>query len=118
LWQGGLVFYGSLIGGTIGLLLAYIFVFRKYNLSWFKIADIIAPSLAIGLAIGRIGCLLNGCCYGEVACPGCAAVSFPLSAPSYAQLLGRGLQTTAGFTIAPASGSANLNPDYFPELVD
>jgi phosphatidylglycerol:prolipoprotein diacylglycerol transferase len=98
LWQGGLVFYGSLIGGTIGLLLAHIFVLRKYNLPWLKLADVIAPSLAIGLSIGRIGCLLNGCCYGEVACPSCLAITFPLSAPARYDLVGKGLQTTAGFT--------------------
>ncbi len=99
LWQGGLVFYGSLIGGAIGLLLAHIFIFRKYQISWFKMADVIAPSLAIGLAIGRIGCLLNGCCWGQVACPECLAIRFPLSGPANTQLIERGLQTAAGFTM-------------------
>src|ERR1051326_3451505 len=100
LWQGGLVFYGSLIGGAVGMLLAHIFVFRKYHLSWLKMADIITPSVAIGLAIGRIGCLLNGCCYGDVDCPQCVALHYPLSGPAHAQLVGRGLQTAAGFTLA------------------
>lgn len=59
--QGGLVFYGGLVGGT-GTVLLYI---KAKNLSVWKIGDIIAPGLAIGAAIGRFGCLLNGCCYGK-----------------------------------------------------
>jgi phosphatidylglycerol---prolipoprotein diacylglyceryl transferase len=104
LWQGGLVFYGSLIGGAVGLVLAHIFVFRKYKLPWLKVADVIAPSLAVGLAIGRIGCLLNGCCYGDVACPHCVGLPFPASAPAFSQLVGRGLETAAGFTVATDKG--------------
>jgi len=110
LWQGGLVFYGSLVGGAIGLLLAHVFVFRKYQLSWLKMADVIAPSLAIGLAIGRVGCLLNGCCYGEVACPQCLALHFPMSGPAYGQLVSRGLQTSAGFSID--NSGTDLTRDY------
>lgn len=60
-WEGGLVYYGGLIGASLACVL---FVrFRKQNL-W-KIADIMAPSIALGHAIGRIGCLMNGCCYGK-----------------------------------------------------
>lgn len=59
--EGGLVFYGGLIlAGITGFL--YV---RRKRLSFFKMADIIAPSIAIGEAIGRIGCLLYGCCYGK-----------------------------------------------------
>src|SRR5207302_1005082 len=77
IWEGGLVFYGSAIGGVVGYLLAYVFVIRKHGLSTWKMADIIAPSCAIGLCIGRFGCLFNGCCYGGVACPDCPSVHFP-----------------------------------------
>ncbi len=59
--SGGLVWYGGLAGGALAIL---IFLKRK-KLPVATFADIIAPSLAIGAAIGRIGCLLNGCCYGE-----------------------------------------------------
>jgi phosphatidylglycerol:prolipoprotein diacylglycerol transferase len=58
--HGGLVFYGGLIGATltgIGYLL------WKKQPVW-KIADILAPSVALGSVFGRIGCLMNGCCYG------------------------------------------------------
>ncbi len=99
LWEGGLVFYGSLVGGVIGWLLAYYFVLRKHELSWRKVADVIAPSAALGLAIGRVGCLLNGCCYGDVARPGNPAIHFPLSAYPRYELVEKGYQTAAGFTL-------------------
>ncbi|MEX2317534.1 MAG: prolipoprotein diacylglyceryl transferase family protein [Pirellulales bacterium] len=70
--EGGLVVYGALIGAALGFA---IFV-RKYKLPLLAAADMIAPSLAIGLAFGRIGCFLNGCCYGgETERPW--AVTFP-----------------------------------------
>lgn len=62
IWEGGLVFYGGFIGGLLGALL----FLRIRKLSFTKIGDLAAPSFAIGIAIGRIGCFLNGCCYGRV----------------------------------------------------
>lgn len=70
--EGGLVVYGSLIGGAI----AFAWFCFRHRVSALAMADIIAPSLAIGLAIGRIGCLLNGCCYGGT-CDRPWAVTFP-----------------------------------------
>jgi phosphatidylglycerol:prolipoprotein diacylglycerol transferase len=99
IWQGGLVFYGSAIGGVAGYLLAYFLVIRKHGLSTWKLADIIAPSVAVGLLLGRVGCLLNGCCYGNVACTHCPGVSYPLSAPARYMLVRAGYQTAAGFTL-------------------
>ena len=58
--EGGLVFYGSIIGGS----LAYIYLARRNKLPVLALADVIVPSIMVGLAFGRIGCLLNGCCYG------------------------------------------------------
>jgi phosphatidylglycerol:prolipoprotein diacylglycerol transferase len=60
-WEGGLVFYGGLIGGVLGLL-AYV---RVAKLPPLTIADASAPYLALGEAITRIGCFLNGCCWGR-----------------------------------------------------
>jgi phosphatidylglycerol:prolipoprotein diacylglycerol transferase len=60
--KGGLVFYGGVILGTI---VAVVFLKLK-KLSVWKYLDILTPSLAIGHAIGRIGCFLNGCCFGKV----------------------------------------------------
>ena len=60
--HGGLVFYGGLIGAS----LACILYVRMRKLALWKVADILAPSIALGYVFGRIGCLLNGCCYGRV----------------------------------------------------
>lgn len=57
----GFVFYGGLILATI-ITILYL---KKKNLPIGKITDVIAPSIALGQAIGRIGCFLNGCCYGK-----------------------------------------------------
>jgi prolipoprotein diacylglyceryltransferase len=102
IWDGGIILYGSVIGALVGYLGAYFFIFRKYRISTLKLADIIAPSVAVGLCLGRIGCFLNGCCYGQVACADCAVypVHFPLSAPSREALVDAGAQTVAGFTVA------------------
>jgi phosphatidylglycerol:prolipoprotein diacylglycerol transferase len=98
-WDGGLVFYGSFVGGAVGCALAYYFVLRKHGIRFWQITDIVAPCAALGLCLGRIGCLLNGCCYGNVACPDCPAVSFPLSAAPRFVLTAKGYQTAAGFTM-------------------
>lgn len=58
--EGGLVIYGGLIGAAVGFA---VFV-HKHRLPLLAMADLLAPSMAVGLAFGRIGCLLNGCCYG------------------------------------------------------
>lgn len=78
--RGGLVFYGSFFGGVFSL---WLFVKRK-GLSFLKMMDLVMPPLVLGHAIGRIGCFLNGCCFGRPT--RCAwAVNFPrASLPAYA----------------------------------
>ncbi len=62
IWNGGLVFFGGFVAAAITL---YIYLKKqKYN-TWL-IADIIAPGIAFGHALGRIGCLFAGCCYGKI----------------------------------------------------
>src|SRR5260370_26850442 len=58
-----------------------------------------APCFALGLCLGRVGCLLNGCCYGNVACPDCLGISFPPAAPPRFDMVRKGYQTAAGFTV-------------------
>jgi phosphatidylglycerol:prolipoprotein diacylglycerol transferase len=60
-WQGGLTFYGGLIAGTVAGLLSA----RRMKLPMWTVADALTPSLALGTAFGRVGCWLNGCCYGH-----------------------------------------------------
>ena len=60
-WKGGLVFSGGLVGGT---LLGVLYGLRKKQpiLRWM---DCIAPAVALGQALGRLGCFSAGCCYGR-----------------------------------------------------
>jgi len=55
-WDGGLAWYGGLIGGV----LAVVVCARIKRFSLWRFADAAAPALIIGLAIGRIGCTING----------------------------------------------------------
>jgi phosphatidylglycerol:prolipoprotein diacylglycerol transferase len=110
IWTGGIILYGSAIGAFVGYLGAWYFIFRPRRIGTLALADVAAPAIALGLALGRIGCFLNGCCYGAVACPDCPVwpvVHFPMSAPPREDLVKNGIQTAAGFTYAeeqPDSG--------------
>ena len=74
IWDGGLAVYGGVIGGAIGVAL-FCLIHKK---NFLDVADVIAPSLILGQAIGRIGCYFAGCCYGiEVTDPN--FMWFPLS---------------------------------------
>jgi len=88
--NGGLVVFGSL--PTAGL--AAWWYARRRGLPLLRLADVIAPGLLLGLAIGRLGCFLNGCCYGgPTDLPW--AVSFPAGSPPAAAF-----PTTAGPSVA------------------
>ncbi len=63
LQNGGLAWQGSLLAG----LLAVVLYIRKKGWPLWKFLDLASPYVALGQAIGRIGCLLNGCCYGKPA---------------------------------------------------
>ncbi len=60
--EGGLTFYGGIVGAVV-FAVPYI-ILKKYPLASFF--DLFAPPLALGYAIARVGCFLNGCCYGRV----------------------------------------------------
>jgi phosphatidylglycerol:prolipoprotein diacylglycerol transferase len=85
IWEGGIVFYGSVMGGTAAFFLYR--ALRPFPLG--PVLDVVAPSLAVGIALGRVGCFLNGCCYGDLCDPAKVpwAVSFPKdSAPWWDQV--------------------------------
>jgi prolipoprotein diacylglyceryltransferase len=73
---GGLVVYGAFFGAMIGLGLFW----WRHRVPLLATADLIAPSMLLGLALGRVGCLLNGCCYGG-ACDLPWKVTFPWGSP-------------------------------------
>lgn len=73
-WEGGLVFLGGLIACIVT---AYYYV-RKHGLSFWPVADVFMPGVALGHGIGRIGCFLAGCCHGRECDPHAwYAVVFP-----------------------------------------
>ena len=74
IWEGGLVFYGGGIGGFLGALL----YLRSKRFPMAECLDTTAPFVPIGMGFGRLGCLLNGCCYGKI-CSGdfIFGLSFP-----------------------------------------
>jgi phosphatidylglycerol---prolipoprotein diacylglyceryl transferase len=71
LWKGGLVFYGGLLAAVpVG-----IWYVRRHGLPVWKTADIMAPSIALGQAFGRLGCFFAGCCFGAP-CSGPVCITF------------------------------------------
>jgi phosphatidylglycerol---prolipoprotein diacylglyceryl transferase len=71
LQHGGLSWFGGLALGSIS---AVIYLKNK-KLAFYKILDLISPFIALAHSIGRVGCLLNGCCFGK---PSVFGIYFPL----------------------------------------
>lgn len=100
-WNGGLVFYGGAIGGTIGGLIAYRWLLKPLRVSPWQVCDVLAPAIALGLCFGRLGCFFTGCCYGHVAPPGSPEICFPAmtSPATQEKMLSSGFQLLAGFAM-------------------
>ncbi len=78
IWQGGL----ELLGGVIAAIAVIILYIRRHKLPARQYLDILAIGLMLALVFGRIGCLLNGCCFGKPAdLPW--AVRFPYDSLAY-----------------------------------
>lgn len=71
--QGGLIFYGGFLLGCVALILFA----RHHRLPLWHLADFAIPALAIGHGLGRVGCFLNGCCYGRPAGDHLCGVVYP-----------------------------------------
>lgn len=71
-WGGGYVFFGGAIGGAIAV---WIYL-RRQKVPFLPVSDIGVPYLALGHAIGRLGCFLNGCCWGDL-CRTSWGITFP-----------------------------------------
>ena len=79
IWEGGIVLYGGLIGGLLGF--SIFILIRK--LHFIRLLDVFVPAMALAQGFGRIGCFLNGCCFG-IETNVAWAVSFPfLSHPAH-----------------------------------
>ncbi|MBA61733.1 MAG: hypothetical protein CMJ76_05140 [Planctomycetaceae bacterium] len=85
--EGGLVVYGAFVGGLIGC--SFFLIRRK--LPKLATLDLIAPALALGMFCGRLGCFMNGCCYGGVCDDNLWGVQFPAASPPYMRHLDQGL---------------------------
>ena len=105
IWRGGLVYYG----GVIGAVAAAVFFAYRRKLGFWRLADLCAPGAAVGLAAGRIGCFLNGCCWGKVAQGFPFAISFPPRSPAFNQHM------EAGKLTATAARSLPVYPTQLAE---
>jgi phosphatidylglycerol:prolipoprotein diacylglycerol transferase len=64
-WEGGISVIGMLLGGAL-----YLYYFsRRFKKNFHELAAVIGTSLPLGIAVGRLGCWFNGCCYGREAPP-------------------------------------------------
>ncbi|MFH5806378.1 prolipoprotein diacylglyceryl transferase [Alienimonas sp. DA493] len=120
LTDGGLV----LLGGVVGAAIAFIFVCHRWRVSPLLVADVAIPSAFLGLAFGRIGCLMYGCCWGD-RCELPWAIHFPEGGVTYEALVGRGflspdaprtygLHPTQLYSSFNALVLAALTAAYFP----
>jgi phosphatidylglycerol:prolipoprotein diacylglycerol transferase len=106
-WRGGIVYYGGIVGGAIGFFAYwwfYRFPLRPY-------LDTVAPSIALGTFFGRLGCFLNGCCYGDE-CRLPWAVSFPRESPAWWH------HFHAGLISKGSTGSLPIHPTQLYSALD
>jgi len=109
-WEGGLVFYGGLIGAT---LVAWAYM-RKHKLPFLAYADTMIPSVAIGHFFGRLGCFCAGCCWGDVAQGHLPwAAHFPPESLAYQTFAGR--PDPAAFIAADRLHTLPLHPTQLYE---
>ena len=71
--QGGLIFYGGFLLACVALALFA----RHHRLPVWHLADYAIPGLAVGHALGRVGCFFNGCCYGRPAGDSWLGIAYP-----------------------------------------
>jgi phosphatidylglycerol:prolipoprotein diacylglycerol transferase len=94
-WRGGNVFYGCIMGGLAGSLLYW----KRRPFPFWPMADAVAPALALGITLGRLGCFLGGCCFGS-RCDLPWAVQFPRGSTAWLGQIEEGiLAPSADFTL-------------------
>lgn len=85
LTDGGLV----LLGGVMAVAVAVVIFCRRRAISPLRMGDVLVPSFFVGLGFGRIGCLMNGCCFGD-RCDLAWAIHFPQESAAWGALVHRG----------------------------
>lgn len=97
--DGGLVFYGGMILGSI----AYFVFCRVQRVRPLALGDVLVTSVFVGYAFGRLGCFLNGCCFGDY-CELPWAVTFPADSVPWKS------QVFEGFLAGKAPRSLPVHP--------
>ena len=117
--DGGLVFYGGLIAASV----AYGWFCHIRQLPAWRLGDILVPSVFLGIAFGRIGCFLYGCCYGD-RCDLPWGVEFP-KFMNLGQVVGPeqfsvpfSSQLSRGFITEDASASLQIHPTQLYSAID
>jgi phosphatidylglycerol:prolipoprotein diacylglycerol transferase len=105
IWRGGFAYYGGFIAAVA---FAWWYV-RKHKLGWWKTADLAAPGIALGLFFGRIGCFLNGCCFGRVT-TSAVGVLFPRGSDAWRTQVDKHL-------IAPGQAPLAVHPTQLYEAI-
>jgi phosphatidylglycerol:prolipoprotein diacylglycerol transferase len=100
IWEGGLTFYGGFLLAVLAVA-SYLVATGRPILYWL---DILAPGVALGEGFGRIGCFLNGCCYGDV-CPTGWGLAWPVGSIPW-QHYAEQFLASAGWPSAPGALAA------------
>lgn len=101
--EGGIVLYGAFFGGITAALV----FFNRRKLPALALADIIVPGMVVGAALGRVGCFLNGCCFGGLCETDLPRVEFPHLSPPYQHQLRHGW--LHGLRLVEENGSVFVN---------
>ncbi len=107
-WKGGLVFYG----GFIGAVLFSLWYMRRNDMPFLQYADAMGPTVAIGQALGRLGCFAAGCCWG-----GACDVHYPLAARFPPESLAYQSQVAARVIEAGAPSTISIHPTQLYEAL-
>jgi len=105
-WKGGLVFYG----GFIGAVLFSLWYMRRHDMQFLPYADAMAPTVAIGQALGRLGCFAAGCCWG-----GACDLHYPLAARFPPESLAYQSQAATHIIAAGAPTTIPIHPTQLYE---
>lgn len=103
IWEGGMTLYGGIL---LPIVAVWVYV-RKQGISYLDVSDGVAPSLAMGIAIGRLGCFLRGCCFGL---PTDSSLGMHFPEGSEASEMGREVLLSHGHHFADLPASPLIHP--------